>query len=178
MTPVFCHAPGTRPSCTNADLRLQVWAWLEDVATWLNTEYVWDTSSMIPTCWPHHPHLVHEIAVLADQRRRASFAYTSDSLEEWHRYALPAFTDRVRTRLKQHCDDGHQPWPATGRHARHISDIETRRRIQTYREESRATHLGFDTGPDHDRPSAQGRPTLALVDDERIDTTTGEVLDP
>jgi hypothetical protein len=40
---------------------------------------------VIPGCWPQHPHLVHEIAVLADQRRRAGTARTSDVLEEWHR---------------------------------------------------------------------------------------------
>jgi hypothetical protein len=67
---------------------------------------------MIPVCWPQHPHLVHEIAVLADQRRRAGHALTSDALEEWHRYNLPAFTERMKSRLRNHCEDGHQPWPA------------------------------------------------------------------
>jgi type IV secretion system protein VirD4 len=28
----------------------------------------------IPACWPKHPHLVHDLAVLADQRRRAGRA--------------------------------------------------------------------------------------------------------
>lgn len=32
---------------------------------------------------------VHEIAVLADQRRRAGYALTSDATERWHRYNLP-----------------------------------------------------------------------------------------
>ena len=53
---------------------------------------------MIPACWPQHPHLVHEIAVLADQRRRAGHALTSDALEEWHRHNLPAFTERMKSR--------------------------------------------------------------------------------
>jgi hypothetical protein len=48
----------------------------------LVTEYVWEVADAIPACWPQHPHLVHEIAVLADQRRRAGHAFTSDALEE------------------------------------------------------------------------------------------------
>jgi hypothetical protein len=46
---------------------------LEALVTWLNHEYVWDVANVIPPCWPH-PHLVHEIAVLADQRHRAGQA--------------------------------------------------------------------------------------------------------
>ncbi|NHA01229.1 hypothetical protein G5V59_18940 [Nocardioides sp. W3-2-3] len=33
---------------------------------------------------------------------------TSDALEEWHRYCLTAFTDRMRNRLRAHCDDEHK----------------------------------------------------------------------
>jgi hypothetical protein len=64
------------------------------------------------------PHLVHEIVVLADQRRRAGHALTRDVLEEWHRYSLPAFIERMGSRLRGHCEDGYQPWPAQGRYAR------------------------------------------------------------
>jgi hypothetical protein len=39
-------------------------------------------------------------------------AFTSDALEEWHRYSVPAFTERMKTRLRNHCEDGHQAWPA------------------------------------------------------------------
>jgi hypothetical protein len=77
-------------------LRQQLWLWLEAVVAWLVTEYVWEAADTIPACWPQHPHLVHEIAVLADQRRRAGHAFTSDALEEWHRYSLPAFTERMK----------------------------------------------------------------------------------
>lgn len=58
-------------SCRQPDLRAEVWAWLEAVVEWLNHEYVWDAATMIPPCWPAHPHLVHELGVIADQRRRA-----------------------------------------------------------------------------------------------------------
>ena len=115
--------PWDPATCLNTELREQVWDWLEEVVTWLNREYVWDVSAVIPGCWPQHPHLVHEIAVLADQRRRAGTALTSDMLEEWHRYALPGFIDRMRARIKDHCEEGHQRWPASSRYARHTSAL-------------------------------------------------------
>jgi hypothetical protein len=53
---------------------------------------------------------VHKIAVLADQRHRARQALTSDPLEEWHRYNMPSFTEWMRTRLQNHCQQDHQFW--------------------------------------------------------------------
>lgn len=50
---------------------------------------------------------------------------TSEALEEWHRYTLPGFVERMRARLRGHCEQGHQPWPARGRHVRH-TDTATR----------------------------------------------------
>jgi hypothetical protein len=41
----------------------------------LVTEYVLEVADAIPACWPQHPHLVHGVSVLADQRRRASHAF-------------------------------------------------------------------------------------------------------
>ena len=75
--------PWDPPTCVDPDLRAELWEWLEAVVTWLNHEYVWDVSGIIPHCWPKHPHLVHEVAVLADLRRRAGQALSSDALEEW-----------------------------------------------------------------------------------------------
>ena len=121
--------PGT---CTSRELRKELWAWLDDVVTWLNHEYSWDVTDMIPSCWPQHPHLVHEIAVLGDQRRIANTALTSDRLEDWHRNSLPQFTDRLRTRTRNHCDDGHQPWPAKSRHTRHLAPTSTRERTAAF----------------------------------------------
>jgi hypothetical protein len=80
------------------------------------TEYVWDVGAMIPVCWPQHPHLVYEIAVLADQRRRAGHALTSDALEEC-RYNLPAFTERIKSRLRNDCEG--RPPAATGERPLH-----------------------------------------------------------
>ena len=67
-----------------------------------------------PACRPQHPHFVDEIAVFADQHQRAGQALTSEALEEWHRYSLPSFTERMRTRLRNHCQEDHQSWPAKG----------------------------------------------------------------
>jgi hypothetical protein len=119
-------------SCQTPQLRKEVWSWLEAVVTWLNHEYVWDVAGVIPPCWPQHPHLVHEIAVLADQRRRAGQALTSEALEDWHRYSLPAFTERMKTRLRNHCQEDHQSWPAKGRYTRHIAEASRHRRLQAY----------------------------------------------
>jgi hypothetical protein len=68
-----------------------------------------DVADAVPGCWPLHLPLVHEFAVLADQRRRAGQALTSDALEKWHRYSLPAFVERFVARLQGHYEDDHQP---------------------------------------------------------------------
>jgi hypothetical protein len=81
--------PWEPASCCTPQLRQQLWLWLDAVVEWLVTEYVWEATDTIPACWPQHPHLVHEIAVLADQHRRAGHAFTSDALEEWHATACP-----------------------------------------------------------------------------------------
>jgi hypothetical protein len=85
-------------------------------------------------------------------------------LEEWHRYSLPAFTERMKSRLGSHCEDGHQPWPAKGRHTRYTA--ETSRR-------TREEHYARDVGSL--RPTeatARRRPRLGLVD-----LDTGEIND-
>lgn len=130
--PTRLARPWDPATCTHPLLRREVWAWLEEVVTWLNQEYVWDAEAGIVPCWPQHPHLVHEIAVLTDQRYQAGQAFTSDSLEDWHRYSLPAFHDRARARTHGHCHDGHEPWPATGRHTRHRASTTRTLREQTY----------------------------------------------
>jgi hypothetical protein len=124
--------PWDLASCETPQLRKEVWSWLEAVVIWLNQEYVWDVVDVIPPCWPQHPHMVHEIVVLADQRRRAGLGLTSDALEEWHRYSLPSFTERMKTRLRNHCQEDHQSWPAKGRHTRHIAEASRHRRMHAY----------------------------------------------
>lgn len=125
---------------------------------------------MIPTCWPDHPHLVHEIAVLADQRRRASIDTTSNTLEEWHRYCLPSFLDRLKSRTKQSCDEQHGRCPAAARYRRYERDEGARGALF---QADVVTALPAPRRPEHPR----GR--LGLVDPDTrltIDPATGELL--
>jgi hypothetical protein len=155
--------PWDPASCETSLLRKEVWSWLEAVVTWLNQEYVWDVADVIPPCWPRHPHLVHEIAVLADQRRRAGLGVTSDALEEWHRYSLPSFTERMKARLRSHCQEDHQSWPANSRHTRHTSETSRQRRTNIYAADTHAVK-----SPHRQIQS----PRLGLVD-----LDTGEIKD-
>ncbi|WP_199589428.1 hypothetical protein [Blastococcus sp. TF02A-26] len=101
------------PATCSAQVRTRLWPWLDDVAAWLNHSYAWQTTQAIPSCWPAHPHLVHELAVLACLRATAGDAAAPHALEEWHRYALPAFHVRLAERLGIGCPPGrHTDWPA------------------------------------------------------------------
>ena len=149
-----------------------MWAWLDQVADWVNHEYVWQPDRFIPSCWPAHPHIAHELAVIADLRRTAGYAFSGDALEEWHRYALPAFLDRVSSRMGTCCGPAkHDDWPAAGRHREFRSERAIGNRSELFNR---------DTAPDVDQvepgPPAQTRPPLVLLNGSTIDTTTGEVL--
>jgi len=156
--------PWDPATCQTLQLRREVWSWLEAVVTWLNHDHVWDVADVIPPCWPQHPHLVHELAVLADQRHRAGEALSSDPLEEWHRHSLPEFAERMRTRLRNHCQEDHQSWPAKGRYSRHVGEASRRRRMDAYAGDVRALKSTDDQDPS---------PRLGLVDLE-----TGEIKQP
>ena len=105
--------------------------------------------------------------MLADQRRRAGHAFTSDALEEWHRYSLPAFTERMKTRLRNHCEDGHQAWPAKGRHTRYTAEISRRTR-----EGALCDGRRFFGSMRPTEAKGRRRPRLGLVD-----LDTGEIND-
>ncbi|HET7477103.1 MAG TPA: hypothetical protein VFJ97_13910 [Dermatophilaceae bacterium] len=169
--PWLLPRPWDPDTLTHAPLRRELWDWLEAFTIWLNVDYVWDVSGMIPACWPDHPHLVRELAVLADQRRRAAREFSSDTIEEWHRYALPAFLERMRARIKDRCDDGHQQWPAKGRHNRHTGPAARQERQRTFTQDAAA--VGHRT-----EPPGPARPALRLhvVDGVLVDSATGEVL--
>ena len=156
--------PWDPTTCRQADLRSEVWEWLDAVVEWLNHEHAWDATTMIPPCWPRHPHLVHELAVVADQRRHAGASPTSDALDDWHRATLPAFLERMRARLKNHCDDGHQPWPGKGRHARHTDPDSRAERADLFRGDVDAAAAGGHRGAAPQRLSV-------------VDLETGEIRD-
>ncbi|WP_299521126.1 hypothetical protein [uncultured Serinicoccus sp.] len=172
--------PWDPATVTHPQQRAQLWDWLEAVTGWVNTEHVWDSSHMIPPCWPQHPHLVHDIAVLADLRHQAGTAFTSDALEDWHRYALPAFLDRVRHRTRSACEDHHRDWPARAANARYTTHQATRGAL--YRQDLDHTRTGqshpaaaappADPADDRTRPI----PRLHLIDGHTIDPHTGEIL--
>ena len=89
--------PWDPPTCTKPALRRELWKWLDEVVIWFNHEYVWDhNAGMIPACWPQHPHLVHEIAVLADQRRRAGIDPTSSASKNGTATASPPSSNDSR----------------------------------------------------------------------------------
>lgn len=154
--------PWRPETCTNPRLRRALWDWLDHVATWINSQYTWDTTDLIPACWPQHPHLIRELAVIADQHRRAAAALDSTPLEEWHRYTLPMFIDRIRGRCRQHCDSGHKPTPGAGRQRRHqTSDAPARE--HAYQRDLAAL----------DAQAAAASPRLVL-----LDTGPGEFTEP
>jgi hypothetical protein len=135
--------PWDPATCLDPELREQLWIWLDEVAEWINSEYVWEGSGdkCIPDCWPLHPHLVHELAVVADQRRRAGLASNSDLLENWHRIVMPSFFERMKQRLKQSCDNDHQSWPARGRYTRYTGEQASVLRLGAFNSDLRALRL-------------------------------------
>lgn len=104
--------PWEPATCTEPTLRRQLWGWLDEVVLWLNHEYAWDAGTGVVACWPAHPGLVHEVALLADRRFRAGWALTSDPLNEWHHISLPGFRLRTGVGSATSCDTNHGPWPA------------------------------------------------------------------
>jgi len=109
--------PWDPASCPDA-LREAIWWWCDEVAAWLNHEYVWRPTAMIPPCWPFHRHIARELAVLAIGRWNAAETLTPEAAEEWHRYSLPMFCTRMTDRLGESgCRTGtHVDWPAEGRY--------------------------------------------------------------
>lgn len=136
-------------------LRTQLWPWLDDVATWINHEYGWQTAHVIPACWPRHPHLVHELAVLACLRAAAADAPGPHSLEDWHRYALPGFCQRMADRLGLGCPPGrHTDWPARSRQTEYSSPTAVEARNERFEADTGAR--GMSTGAPGDGPLSDG----------------------
>lgn len=107
------------PSTCPRDLREAIWLWCDGVVEWINYEYIWRSAQTIPACWLHHRHIARELPLLAVQRWRADTSTGLDATDEWHRYALPMFLDRLRDRIGEGaCMSGkHDGWPAEPRAA-------------------------------------------------------------
>jgi hypothetical protein len=123
------------PGSCAGQMRAEVWAWLDAAAMWVNEQHLWNvTRPGIPECWPAHPHLVHDLAVLACSRHFTKFAITPSALEDWHRFALPGFLERLRDRMGDSCQPGrHQPRPRHERDETHSSAPVRRDRERRYR---------------------------------------------
>jgi hypothetical protein len=138
--------PWDPPSCPPV-LRRDLWRWLDQVAGWINHEYSWQADRMIPTCWPAHPHIVHELAVVASLRASAGHALTADAMEDWHRYVLPGFIERMTSRLGgSPCPPGsHKGWPGASRFTEYESAGAVTKRTSAF--DSDTGHRGGATAP-------------------------------
>ena len=87
------------PATCPAELRESIWMWIDAVVAWINREYAWKSTAMIPECWPLHPHIARELPVLAMLRWNAEESAEPAAMEEWNRYAYPMFCDRLGNRL-------------------------------------------------------------------------------
>jgi hypothetical protein len=131
--------PWDPPSC-RPELRVLIYRWLDDVVGWLNEEYVWRTHRVVPPCWPEHPHIVHELAVVAVLRREAGDALSPAPLEEWHRFTLPQFLERIAARVGETgCPpERHQERPGVARDLAYATPAAVLRRQNRIKQDSAA----------------------------------------
>lgn len=109
------------PATCPPELRRLVYTWLDAVVGWVNEEHTWRVDRVIPVCWMEHPHIVHELATVACLRWDAGCAVSAAVLEEWQRYTLPMFLERLVQRIgATGCPPGrHQSSPGEARTARY-----------------------------------------------------------
>lgn len=140
MNPADLPRPWDPPTCSPA-LRKYVWAWLDRVTAWVNHDYLWTYDWFIPSCWPAHAHIAHELAVVASLRYYATFALSADTLVEWHRSILPGFLDRIATHQgTSPCSPGkHNDWPAATRFKDFESAASLARRRQAFTDDQEYT---------------------------------------
>jgi hypothetical protein len=145
-------------------LRKELWVWLDGVVGWLNHEYTWQADRVIPSCWPAHPHIVHEIAVLACLRLSAGHALTADAMEDWHRYVVPGFFDRMLARLGgSPCQPGsHKAWPGASRFTDYESPGAVSKRLEAF-EKDTSKRNGSPPPPPHRNGSRPTRTALSVV---------------
>jgi hypothetical protein len=104
------------PATCTGSLRVDVWRWLDEVIEWINHEHVCEPVQVIPPCWPQHPAIVREVAVVAVLRVYAGRAPLPDRLEEWHRVTLPSMLVRLFEPGAAACEPGrHRDNPAAVR---------------------------------------------------------------
>jgi hypothetical protein len=97
-------------------------------------------------------------AALACSRYYTSFAVTPAALEDWRRYGLPGFFERLRDRLGDGCQPSkHQTRPRNERDESHASKPVRRGRNQRYRDDvDRAGEMAAVTKPAKTEPTRRG----------------------
>jgi hypothetical protein len=115
------------PGTCQAHLRHSTWDWCEQVARWLNHEYAWLPTHVVPPCWPLHPSIARELAALSFLHWQAAATADPQLMDEWNRNVLPLFFNRMFHALgRSGCRDGeHVDWPAEGRYVAYLSDAAT-----------------------------------------------------
>lgn len=103
--------PWNPATCTHPETRAELHGWLTRVVAWTNHDCTHNPAEQVPGCWNQHPHLVREIALLADQRWRAEAALNSAGMSDWHHQALPALQALVRHQTPS-CSDRHRTIPS------------------------------------------------------------------
>ena len=121
------------PASCDDELRFDVWTWCDDVVTWINREYAWRGVTSVPPCWPRHPYLAHEIALLACLRYAAGQADAPQLLEDWTRVIFPAFIDRMLARTGEGCHTEHTDWPGAAAFHRHVESAVAKARLDLFR---------------------------------------------
>jgi hypothetical protein len=122
------------PSSCGAEIRQHLWGWCDQVVSWLNHEYTWRPASMIPRCWPAHPHIARELPLLACQRIAADASTSFDAADVWHRQTFPLFLERLTDRLgESSCrNDKHIDWPAASRYHTAVAEDAVTQRGQAF----------------------------------------------
>jgi hypothetical protein len=124
------------PASCDDELRYDVWTWCDNVVIWINHEYAWRGPASIPLCWPQHPYLAHEIALLACQRCIAGEYAGPELLEEWARNTFPMFAERMAARTGEGCRKEHTDWPGAPAFHRHVDDAIAEARRDLFREDT------------------------------------------
>jgi hypothetical protein len=87
------------PASCPPELRDLIYVWLDAVAGWINEDLTWRDRPRASDLLARPPHIIHELAIVACLRWEADHAITAAVLEDWHRFSLPMFLDRLALRI-------------------------------------------------------------------------------
>lgn len=156
LDPAELARPWEPASCVE-ELREQMWWWCDEVAAWINHDYSWRPAQLIPACWPAHPHLAHDLPVVACLRVEADAGIDPAHLELWHREILPGFLERMASTLGESCRTGaHTDWPAAARHEAYFAErAVTDRQERIYLDAHPDARLNPTHHPDTEYPDSR-----------------------